>query len=61
MKEFWNQRFSQDEYVYGTEPNEYLKEKLSLLLGGDILLPAEGEGRNAVFAAKTGWKVTAFD
>lgn len=61
MKEFWNQRFSQEEYVYGTEPNEYLKEKLSLLPGGDILLPAEGEGRNAVFAAKTGWKVTAFD
>ena len=28
---------------------------------GKILLPAEGEGRNAVFAASIGWNVTAFD
>jgi hypothetical protein len=28
---------------------------------GSILFPAEGEGRNAVFAAKLGWAVSAFD
>ena len=26
-----------------------------------MLLPGEGEGRNAVFAAKQGWEVSAFD
>ncbi|MEC7264051.1 MAG: class I SAM-dependent methyltransferase, partial [Bacteroidota bacterium] len=45
----------------GTRPNEYLKEKLVGLTPGNILFPAEGEGRNAVYAAKLGWKVFAFD
>lgn len=61
MNDFWNARYSQKEYVYGTEPNNYFKKSLKKLPVGKILLPAEGEGRNAVFAAKLGWDVTAFD
>lgn len=63
MKEFWNSRFgaSQTEYVYGTEPNVFFEQQLRLLHQGRLLLPAEGEGRNAVFAARQGWQVTAFD
>ncbi len=61
MKEFWNERYSQSDYIYGTEPNEYFKEKIQQYELGKLLLPAEGEGRNAVFAAKLGWEVTAFD
>ena len=57
----WNDRFSKDEFAYGIEPNNYLKEQLQKLDAGTILFPAEGEGRNAVFAAKLGWKVSAFD
>ncbi|MHA7862911.1 class I SAM-dependent methyltransferase [Flagellimonas marinaquae] len=57
----WNSRFGQQEYVYGTSPNAYLKEKLEYLQPGSILFPAEGEGRNAVYAAQLGWKVSAFD
>jgi hypothetical protein len=38
-----------------------LKAQLEKLKPGTILFPAEGEGRNAVFAAKCGWKVSAFD
>lgn len=57
----WNERYSSDEFAYGIEPNNYLKEKLEKLNPGTILFPAEGEGRNAVFAAKLGWKVSAFD
>jgi cyclopropane fatty-acyl-phospholipid synthase-like methyltransferase len=38
-----------------------LKEQLENLPAGKILFPAEGEGRNAVFAAKLGWTVVAFD
>lgn len=61
MKNFWDERYASDEYVYGTEPNSFFKEQLTKLQPGKILLPAEGEGRNAVFAAKLGWLVAAFD
>lgn len=58
---FWNERYRQTGFVYGEEPNEYLRRILPGLTPGTILFPAEGEGRNAVFAAKLGWKVKAFD
>src|SRR5680860_901350 len=61
MDDFWNERYGIEEYVYGTEPNQFYKEQLEKLSPGKILFPAEGEGRNAVFAAKQGWQVTAFD
>ncbi|TRX71847.1 bifunctional 2-polyprenyl-6-hydroxyphenol methylase/3-demethylubiquinol 3-O-methyltransferase UbiG [Carboxylicivirga sp. M1479] len=61
MKEFWDDRYSQDEFAYGAEPNEYIKEKLPLLKPGKVLFPAEGEGRNSVYAAQLGWEVCAFD
>ncbi|MEI6764742.1 MAG: class I SAM-dependent methyltransferase [Bacteroidota bacterium] len=61
MDETWNERYASEEYIYGTEANEYLKEKLQSLAAGKILLPAEGEGRNAVYAATLGWDVFAFD
>jgi len=57
----WNDRYSTNEFAYGEQPNNYLKEQLTPLDTGTILFPAEGEGRNAVFAAKLGWKVSAFD
>jgi len=57
----WNDRYSTAEFAYGEQPNDYLKEQLTHLEPGTILFPAEGEGRNAVFAAKLGWKVSAFD
>ncbi|WP_291287659.1 class I SAM-dependent methyltransferase [Flavobacterium sp.] len=59
--ERWNDRYSTEEFAYGTAPNNYLKETLEKLDPGTILFPAEGEGRNAVFAAKLGWNVSAFD
>src|SRR5680860_1842183 len=61
MDDFWNERYGIEEYVYGTEPNQFYKELLKKLSPGKILFPAEGEGRNAVFAAQNGWDVTAFD
>ncbi|MEP7232290.1 MAG: class I SAM-dependent methyltransferase [Ginsengibacter sp.] len=57
----WNDRYSKDEFAYGEQPNNYLKGQLEKLPVGSILFPAEGEGRNAVFAAKLGWVVSAFD
>ena len=61
QKNFWNNRYSQEEFTYGKLPNEYLKEKLDTLKSGKILFPAEGEGRNAVYAAVKGWQSEAFD
>lgn len=57
----WDDRYSKEEFAYGTEPNNYLREQIEKIKPGSILFPAEGEGRNAVFAAKLGWKVAAFD
>lgn len=62
IKKFWNLRYSDDEYAYGTEPNLFFKETLDRYnYTGKILLPAEGEGRNAIYAAKKGLDVFAFD
>lgn len=57
----WNDRYSKEEFAYGEQPNQYLKEQLDKIAVGTILFPAEGEGRNAVYAAKLGWTVSAFD
>ncbi len=57
----WEDRYGQNEYAFGIEPNAYLRNQLLELEPGTILFPAEGEGRNAVFAAKLGWTVSAFD
>ncbi|NRF40133.1 bifunctional 2-polyprenyl-6-hydroxyphenol methylase/3-demethylubiquinol 3-O-methyltransferase UbiG [Pedobacter foliorum] len=57
----WEERYGQDEFAYGIAPNNYLKSQLEKLEPGKILFAAEGEGRNAVFAAGLGWKVAAFD
>lgn len=61
MKDFWNTRFGTDTYAFGIEANQFFKEELNKLPVGSLLLPGEGEGRNAVFAAKKGWEVTAVD
>ncbi|MDR9416461.1 MAG: class I SAM-dependent methyltransferase [Gracilimonas sp.] len=61
MKDFWNERYSESEYIYGTEPNRFFAEQLDLIETGKIILPADGEGRNAVYAAQKGWDVTAID
>ncbi|MDO4795570.1 MAG: class I SAM-dependent methyltransferase [Brachymonas sp.] len=57
----WNSNFQRPEYVYGTQPNAFFKQELDKLSPGRILLAAEGEGRNAVYAARQGWQVCAFD
>jgi len=60
-QDFWNQRYSKSEYAYGEQPNEFIAEQLPQLPKGRILFPAEGEGRNAVYAATLGWQSIAFD
>ena len=59
--QFWNKRYADNNWVYGVQPNRFFKQFIDSHKPGRILLPAEGEGRNAVYAAKKGWTVDAFD
>jgi len=58
----WNARFAKDSYVFGTEPNEWLRRQAAIWKpGSSILSVADGEGRNSVWLAKQGHQVDAFD
>jgi 2-polyprenyl-3-methyl-5-hydroxy-6-metoxy-1,4-benzoquinol methylase len=61
VKEFWDERFSAEEYIYGEEPSEYFRQFIDGMKPGRVLIPGAGEGRDAVYAAKLGWEVHAFD
>ena len=58
----WNQRFASEDYIFGREPNAYLRAQAGLLpREGQALCVADGEGRNSVWLARQGLKVQAFD
>ena len=61
MKALWDNKYSAQKYVYGKEPNGFFSAQLDRSTPGFLLLPGEGEGRNAVYAAMKGWTVDAFD
>lgn len=62
QREFWNDRFGREGYFYGVTPNLYLKSLIDTLSPSqNVLFLGEGEGRNAVYAAKLGHNVTALD
>lgn len=58
----WDRRYGEPGFAYGTEPNDFLAAAAHHLpTGGDVLCLAEGEGRNAVFLAQRGHRVTGVD
>lgn len=59
--EFWDRRYAEPAYAYGTEPNGFLVEVADRIPPGPVLCVAEGEGRNAVWLAGRGHAVTAVD
>jgi SAM-dependent methyltransferase len=62
MSNPWDDRYQGEEYYYGTEPNDFLREQTHLIpQGGRVLCLAEGEGRNAVYLAQLGHRVIAVD
>lgn len=61
MKEFWDERYSAEEYIYGEMPSAFFKQVIDKLPPGKVLIPGAGEGRDAVYAASLGWNVHAFD
>lgn len=60
-KDFWDKRYANEEFIYGKEPNAFFKQELDKLTSGKILLPADGEGRNSVYAATKNWDTYACD
>ena len=62
MSEFWNEKFSGEQFLYGEEPNKFVKnESYRITPNSKILCLAEGEGRNGVFLASHGHDVTCVD
>ena len=57
----WDSRYNNPSFVFGTEPNDFLRDYAHHLPKGKILSLAEGEGRNAVFLAAQGYDVTGVD
>lgn len=57
----WDQRYGEPGYAYGTDPNAFLAVYADLIPPGRVLCLAEGQGRNAVYLAQLGYRVTAVD
>lgn len=62
QKKIWDKKFSSRNYVYGKAPAKFLSENYSYIpFGASVLDMGMGEGRNAVFLAQKGYKVTGID
>ncbi|MEX0299805.1 MAG: class I SAM-dependent methyltransferase [Kordiimonas sp.] len=60
--EFWNERYQNSDYMYGVQANDFLRAQAHHIKeGGAVLNVAEGEGRNAVYMAKQGYRVRGVD
>ena len=60
-RRFWDSRYAEADWAYGCEPNDFLREQAEQLQAGEALCLAEGQGRNAVYLASLGHRVTAQD
>lgn len=60
--EFWDSRYAEKGFAYGTQPNVYLSSHSELFQkGAKVLVIGDGEGRNGVWLAKQGCQVTSVD
>ena len=58
----WNERYADSDYLFGTKPNDFLKSVADRLAPKSrVLCLADGEGRNGVYLATLGHRVTAVD
>lgn len=58
----WNKRFAAEGFLFGTEPNAWLREHAGVWQAGQrVLCVADGEGRNSVWLAQRDLQVEAFD
>ena len=57
----WDERYAQENWVFGTEPNDFLREEAHRIPKGRVLCLGEGEGRNSVYLAELGYEVVGVD
>jgi len=57
----WDERYAAAELVWSVTPNQFVARELAGLEPGLALDVAAGEGRNAIWLAEHGWRVTALD
>lgn len=58
----WNRRFEGESFLFGTEPNAWLRDHAGVWAPGSrVLCVADGEGRNSIWLARQGLRVQAFD
>jgi SAM-dependent methyltransferase len=57
----WDERYRASELVWSAGPNQFVEAELADLPPGRALDLAAGEGRNAIWLARQGWRVTAVD
>lgn len=57
----WDARYADDDLVWGTEPNQFVRAQCESLAVGIAVDLACGEGRNALWLARLGWQVTGID
>jgi SAM-dependent methyltransferase len=57
----WDERYSGAGFEWTTKPNQFVAAELADLAPGRALDLAAGEGRNTVWLAERGWRVTAVD
>ncbi|HKI13264.1 MAG TPA: class I SAM-dependent methyltransferase [Candidatus Acidoferrum sp.] len=61
-QKMWDERFAQAEPVYGEQPNAYLRAQAHRFTPGcKILVPGDGYGRNGLWLARQGFRVTTVD
>lgn len=61
-RDYWDTRFAATDYVFGTQPSNFLTRQAELLTAGQTALAvADGEGRNGVWLAEQGLDVTSMD
>ena len=60
-RRFWDSRYAEADWAYGCEPNDFLREQAGQLPAGEALCLAEGQGRNGVYLAGLGHRVTVQD
>ena len=58
---YWNERYADQDLVWGIAPNRFVEEEFSRVEPGVALDLACGEGRNAIWLAAAGWRATAVD
>lgn len=57
----WDDRYLEEGFAFGDDPNDFLVEVAPTLLKGDTLMLGDGDGRNGVWVAQQGHRVVSID